>query len=581
MATTAPRPAPIAPAELDCFVAAAAISATDVAAVAGLVRIARGDGSPLQPDLRAWVALCLAVKTPRDGHTCVSLAEAAAWLAAVDLGAGRRLARPAEAVDWRAVFCTAAGLVGGPDDRAPFVVDGDRLYLARSRHEEREIARRLTALGDRLEILLGGPGTGKTTQVASRLVALFQRDPGMRIALAAPTGKAAARMKEALLGRLTDEHGPEEVKNAPREVRDAIAAAVPTTIHTLLQTRPRGTPRRRFHASNQLTYEFIVVDEVSMISSSLMHHLLAALDDTTRLLLVGDPNQLASVEAGSVLGDLAAAVGRPGSTLAGRATTLTTRHRFGPRIGGLADAILVGGPGVERALEILRGRWALPPDPSNETADDPQSVAWVTPGTAEFEELMRRVVEHAADVRAAAKAGDAATALATQRRLQVLCAHREGLLGVAGINALVERALDVGVGSRWYSGRPVLVTANNRGLGLHNGDVGVVLPESADRPRHAVFAVGREVKRVPVSRLENVGTVHALTIHKSQGSEYDHVVVILPERPSRIVTRELLYTGVTRAKTKVTVVGAAEVIRAAIETPIRRATGLADRFLGP
>lgn len=579
-ATAVPGLSALVAGHLDRVVAAGVISVIDVAAAAGLVRIARGDGTPLDPDVRAWIAMCLALKAPRDGHTCVPLAETPAWIDQVDVGAGRRLDWPADAAAWRAVLQTAGRLVGGPDDRAPFVVDGGRLYLARSRHEEREIARRLAVMGDRLEILLGGPGTGKTTQVAGRLVELFRQDPGKRIALAAPTGKAAARMKEALLGRLTDPNAPDAVKNASRDVREAITAAHPTTIHTLLGTRRSGTPRRRFTAANQLTYELVVIDEASMISSSLMHHLLDAIGEQTRLLLVGDPDQLASVEAGSVLGDLAAAAKRPGSVLAGRATTLTTRHRFGPRIGRLADAILRGAEGVAEVFAILEGRWVGAADPTNETPDDPTSVAWVRPGTDAFEQLMSVVVEHARGLRKAAASGDAERALGMLRAFQVLCAHREGPLGVSGRNAFVERSLDVAGGPRWYSGRPVLVTANNGGLGLHNGDVGVVVPGRDGRPRHAIFPVGREVKRIPVSRLDSVGTVHALTIHKSQGSEYGHAVVILPEKPSRILTRELLYTGVTRAVRKVTVVGSRDVIEAAIRTPIRRATGLADRFTG-
>ena len=591
--TAAPNLPARAPRELDRFVKAGVISATDVAAAAGLVRIARGDAAApdsdlrCRPDPRCWIAMCMAVRAPRDGHTCVPLTEVAEWMEQVYLGeAGtdgqdgehQRLDWPADAVAWQAVLETAGPLVGGPDDRAPFIVDNGHLYLGRSLHEERQVARRLAALGDRLEILLGGPGTGKTTQVAIRLVDLFRQDPKKRIALAAPTGKAAARMKEALLGRLDDPNAPDEVRNASEEVRESIRAAHPTTIHALIGSRPLGTPRYEFHAKNQLTHELVVVDEASMISSSLMHHLLDAIGDKPRLLLVGDPDQLASVEAGSVLGDMARSAGRPGSTLAGRATTLTVRHRFGPRIGALADAILLGDAGVERAFEILEGRWTYEPDPNNETSDDPASVAWVRPGTDEFRVLMRECVEHARKLRDAAIGGDVATALAAQRELQVLCAHREGNLGVSGRNAFVERELGAAGGPRWYAGRPVLVTVNNRGLGLHNGDVGVVVPVQDSSRMEAVFPVGRDVRRVPVSRLESVGTVHALTIHKSQGTEYRHAIVILPEQPSRIVTRELLYTGVTRASGRVTVVGSREVIEAAIRRPIRRATGLAERL---
>jgi exodeoxyribonuclease V alpha subunit len=166
--------------------------------------------------------------------------------------------------------------------------------------------------------------------------------------------------------------------------------------------------------------------------------------------------------------------------------------------------------------------------------------------------------------------------------LQVLCAHREGPMGVAGWNTRVEKQLDIRPGFAWYTGRPVMVTRNSPSLRLANGDVGVVM--SSGDTRTAVFGIpdahGQPIT-LPVSRLEDIDTVHALTIHQSQGSEYGHAVVVLPERSSRIVTRELLYTGVTRARTKVTIVGPWEVIAAAITTPIRRATGLASRLQAP
>jgi exodeoxyribonuclease V alpha subunit len=152
---------------------------------------------------------------------------------------------------------------------------------------------------------------------------------------------------------------------------------------------------------------------------------------------------------------------------------------------------------------------------------------------------------------------------------------------VTGWNALVERRLGVAGGSPWYAGRPIMVTRNNRPLGLNNGDVGLVVAVSGETRMAAAFPTGTEPRRVAVSRLEDVETVHAITIHKSQGSEYGHAIVVLPEKPSRILTRELLYTGVTRARDKVTVVGSREVIAAAITTPIRRATGLAERLRMP
>jgi exodeoxyribonuclease V alpha subunit len=182
-------------------------------------------------------------------------------------------------------------------------------------------------------------------------------------------------------------------------------------------------------------------------------------------------------------------------------------------------------------------------------------------------------------VRSLAKKGAVTDALAAQKKLQVLCGHRAGAMGVAGWNARVEKGLGVGSWHPWYSGRPIMVTRNNPALDLFNGDVGIVVPGSGEGLRDVAFPQAEgPPRRISVSQLEDIDTVHALTIHKSQGSEYDHVVVVLPERASRLLTKELLYTAVTRAAEKVTVIGSREVIAAAINTPIRRATGLAERL---
>lgn len=570
-----------APGGLAGYVAARVISADDVAAVAMLVDLARRDAPTLDPSLLAWLAMGLAIRAPRDGHTCLDLAATDDWSGTIDLAAEVHLHWPNDEAAWTTALNTAGPLVGVPGDRTPFILDGARLYLARSHHEEQEIARRLVGDGmPAVEVLLGGPGTGKTTRVATRLIEMLQANPDTRIALAAPTGKAAARMAEALQSRLHDPKAPEAVRNAPQHVRDAVAAVRPLTIHKLLQYRPYGTPRYRINAGNRLDYGLVVVDEASMLSSSLMHHLLEGLGGHTSLLLVGDPDQLASVDAGSVLGDIAEAARREDSRLHDRTERLKDRHRFGPRIGGLADAILAGDDaGVARAFEILEGRWTPPPDPNNTKPDDPQSIRWIEPGGEAFEDLIgSTVVQHAAALRDLAAKGTVAEALAAQKTLQVLGAHRSGPTGVAGLNGRVEVGLGVAGGGPWYAGRPLMITSNNPALGLFNGDVGLVVPGEGGRMDVAFPVAGGLPRRLPVSRLEDVETVHALTIHKSQGSEYEHVIVVLPERASRIVTRELLYTGVTRASEKVTVVGSRAVIEAAIRKRIRRATGLAERL---
>jgi exodeoxyribonuclease V alpha subunit len=558
------------------YVDAGVISADDVAAVGVLVSLASRDG-PLEPEPLAWLALALALRTPRDGHTCVDLARIADW-SGDDLPAASPLPWPTDAAAWKAALCSAGSLVGAPGDRRPLILDGDRLYLARSLHEEQAIARRLTATPGfatvgaptapaRVKILLGGPGTGKTTEVARRLIEKFTADPATRIALAAPTGKAAARMAEALRTRCVAER-------APQPVLDAIDAARPVTVHRLLKVRPQGSPRYRFNADNPLAYDLVVVDETSMLSSALMHRLLEAVSTDTELLLVGDPDQLASVEAGSVLADIARAAAREGSTLAAVTDRLVTRHRFGAEIGALADAILAGDTAAVLGLLGAASHAAGDAGPLF-----PAPITWVEPGSPGFHALVAEVVAHAARLGKLARAGDATAAVAAQKELQVLCAHRSGALGAAGWNALVEKRLEVVGGPPWYPGRPVMITRNTPALDLFNGDIGLVVPAAAGSPRpEAAFPQGRSVRRVSVTRLDEVATVHALTIHKSQGSEYRHAVMVLPERPSRILSRELFYTGVTRAIDRVTVVGTREVIAAAVARPIRRASGLADRL---
>jgi exodeoxyribonuclease V alpha subunit len=577
------------PPEVAAYVQARVITADDVATTGVLISIA-GRDEPLAPQPLAWVALGLALRTPRDGHTCVDLSLMADWAGAIDPDAPAALPWPADAAAWKKALDSARPLVGRPGDRRPFILDGNRLYLARSLREEQEIARRLSGsdtrggatsadghaagrIPARVRILLGGPGTGKTTEVARRLIEKFTADPLTRIALAAPTGKAAARMAEALRTRCVAE-------NAPQPVLDAIDAARPVTVHRLLKVRPQGSPRYCFRADNPLAYDLVVVDETSMLSSSLMYRLLDAISPQTELLLVGDPDQLASVDAGSVLADIARAAARESSALAAVTDRLVTRHRFGTEIGALADAILAGDAAA--VLTLLASRDAAA------SGNLFPAIDWIEPGSDGFRSLVATVVAQARRLGDLATAGDAAAAVAAQKDLQVLCAHRSGPLGAAGWNTLVEKRLGVFGGSAWYAGRPVMVTRNTPTLDLFNGDIGLVVPtpgetrgdavESRSLRMEAAFPEGRSVRRVAVTRLDEVATVHALTIHKSQGSEYHHAIVVLPERASPILSRELFYTGVTRAIDRVTVVATRDIIAAAVGRPIRRASGLADRL---
>ena len=431
--------------------------------------------------------------------------------------------------------------------------DTHRLFPAG--YEEQRAAASI-ALTQGLTVLTGGPGTGKTTTVA-RLLALFaeQAEPDggkrLRIALAAPTGKASARLQEAVQLEI-DKLDPVD--------RKRVSGIRATTLHRLLGSRPDTSSRFRHHRGNRLPHDVIVVDETSMVSLTMMARLLESVRPQTRLLFVGDPDQLASVDAGAVLADLVDGLGTRHDA---RVAALKTSHRFGSSIGELAASIRDGD--ADLAIEKLRAsgehiEWAETDNPT---------------GT-----LRNVLVPHALRLRHAAALGDAVTALAILDEHRLLCAHRRGPYGIEHWNRQVERWLVEATGepiwSSWYTGRPVLVTTNDYGLRVYNGDAGLTV--MADEALRVVIAGSDELLEFATSRLSDVETMHAMTIHKSQGSQVDEVTVLLPSADSRLLTRELFYTAVTRAKTKVRVVGSEDGVRAAIERRAVRASGLAHRL---
>ena len=440
-----------------------------------------------------------------------------------------------------------------PIDEVRSQTDIVRLFPA-GYEEQREAAE--IALSQRVTVLTGGPGTGKTTTVA-RLLALYagQAASGsrLRIALAAPTGKAAARLQEAVQSEIDDLDLVDQRR---------LAGLRATTLHRLLGSRPDSSSRFRHHRGNRLPHDVIVVDETSMVSLTMMARLLEAVRPQSRLLLVGDPDQLASVDAGAVLADLVEGLGAgTGSPV----VALRTSHRFGESIGALAAAIRDGA--ADAALAVL--------------AAGGEHIEWLDvddPAAA----LRRVLLPQALRLREAAVLGNATAALATLDEHRLLCAHRRGPHGVQHWNRQVERWLTESTGepiwSDWYVGRPVLVTANDYGLGLYNGDTGVTV--TGPDGLRAAIAGGGEPRTFATSRLPDLETMYAMTIHKSQGSQAAEVTVLMPPVDSRLLTRELFYTAVTRAKAKVRVVGSAEEVRSAIEKRAVRATGLALRLRG-
>jgi exodeoxyribonuclease V alpha subunit len=480
-------------------------------------------------------------------------------------------------------------------------------------------------------IITGGPGTGKTTTVVKVLallqhLALEQGGAPLRVRLAAPTGKAAARLNASIAAAV--EQLPLKKLHQPEVLRAAIPKEV-TTVHRLLGSRP-DTRRFRHHAGQPLPVDVLVLDEASMVDLEMMSAVLQALPAKARLVLLGDKDQLASVEAGAVLGELcrhadegrytaytrawvAAATGEQvprelgaaeGDPLDQAVVKLRHSHRFGAGsgIGQLAEAVNAG---AWHALAQLRAH--CPPDLAFVEAgrddaalrtlvlDGGRSVAAPGDGPLGYRHYLQVVRERRPPADAGQEAFDAwaAQVLAAFGQFQLLCALRRGPHGVATLNRRIAGLLlQVGLvdaASGWYAGRPVMVTRNDYGLGLMNGDVGITLalpigsPGEAETVWHPRVAFpagdGRGgIRWVLPSRLQAVETVFAMTVHKSQGSEFTHAALVLPERASRVLTRELVYTGVTRAKRWFTLAGplAAGVLEQAVARRVRRAGGLLD-----
>ncbi len=434
------------------------------------------------------------------------------------------------------------------------------------------------ALRGRLSVITGGPGTGKTYTAARLLVLLQALHTGvqpLRVALAAPTGKAAARLRQsidvALQGLQLQLGGAQTLGPWVQRLEPA------RTLHGLLGARP-GTRRFRHDALHPLALDLLFVDEASMVHLEMMAALFEALPPSAHLVLLGDKDQLASVEAGAVLGDLCqGAAGYDagtaqwvrqltghslppseqgtGSGLAQQTVMLRDSHRFAGPIGRLALAVNQGDGAA--ALQILHdGEEAV----ALIETRDPGVVASLAcagrPGAPGgyrgFAQVLGQRPAAAADFDAWAVA-----VLQSFDAFRVLCALREGPWGVAGINAAIERALsDAGLlacRGEWYEGRPVMVTRNDAALGVFNGDIGVVLlsPQGALR---AYFLDGSALRSVSVGRLADVETAFALTVHKSQGSEFEHVLLVLPDEDLPLLTRELVYTGITRARRAFTLV---------------------------
>lgn len=558
---------------LHTFNTAGVLTSADVHVATTLGRLAG------ERDESVLLAVALAVRAVRHGSVCLDLAAVPASLADLGLpwpteerwsaavGASPLLAAGVVRVDHGMVYLDRyheqetqvlgdlreRGRVAHAVDNALLEQSLVRVFPTAESDEQREACRR--AATQATTVVTGGPGTGKTTAVAGLLAVLVEqaeaRGERLRIALAAPTGKAAARLEQSVRASAA-RFGPAD--------QGRLADVSAMTLHRLLRQHPGNSTRFRHHRGNRLPHDLVVVDEASMVSLTMMARLLEAVRPEARLVLVGDPDQLSSVDAGAVLTDLVRGYEhRPDTPVA----ALRTAHRYGAEIGELAEALRLGD--ADRAVAALRAGG--------------EAVAWVRDGDP-ARTIRSSVLPHALAVHDAAAAGDAQRALVALERHRLLCAHRDGPFGVRHWNRRIEQWFTAETGEpvhdAAYLGRPLLVSSNDYTLGVYNGDTGVVVA-SPSGPRAAI-ATGVGFLELAPSRLGDVETMHAMTIHKSQGSQADEVTVLLPDEESRLLTRELFYTAVTRAQRRVRVIGSESAVRAAIARQALRASGLRARL---
>ena len=589
----------------------------------------------VDPDPDIFLAAALTSRATASGDICLNLDSVSeTMLLEEQAGHGPVFCPPS--VKWRQQL-KAHTAVGKPGDRCPLILDDhNRLYLYRYWQYETKLSSAIhdrvtgelsdfspgkvkacldrlfpagdggvdyqkiaavTALLKRFSVITGGPGSGKTHAIAGILALILEctgRDK-LDISLAAPTGKAAARLGQSILQA-------KKHLDCSRSLKDGIPGEV-FTIHRLLKPIP-GTPYFSYNSDNLLPADVVVVDEASMVDLALMSKLLQALAPDARLLIVGDKDQLASVEAGSVLGDIC-----DRQTVHGyskdfithiEALTGTSRQYFtqtSAKCPGLQDCIGVlqksyrfssqsGIGAISRAINLgdIEKSMALLKNPL-ETA-----VSWseISHQNKLSSQLAAIIID---GYRKYLTIKDPMLAMDAFNEFKILCALKIGPFGVNSVNHLAEQVLirenligDHPAGSHpWYRGRPVMITRNDYSLGLYNGDIGITLPDpdASDDQLHVYFQdASGGVRRFLPHRLPEHETVYAMTVHKSQGSEFDHVILILPDMDYPLMTRELIYTGLTRARQTVSIWGTEPVLTTAISRKIERSSGLREALWG-
>jgi exodeoxyribonuclease V alpha subunit len=459
------------------------------------------------------------------------------------------------------ILLQKAGARSSANINEPLLIDGLARLFPRSAtlEDDRQKEAAIVALQKQFCVISGAPGTGKTSAVVRILALLLEQDGRgkQRIAMAAPTGKAAARLKKSI----------HDIKNS-LDCSDEVKSAIPDdvlTIHRLLGTLA-GSTRFRYSANNPLPFDTVIIDEASMIALPLMTLLVSALKPAARLILLGDRDQLASVEAGSVLGDICmAGTESPDSPLSGSLVMFEKNYRFLAGSGIAEISRAVNGGLESQALELLKSKAS--------------GISWQElPASEELQSaLAKTVVEGYQGYLDAASAPEA---LERFDRFRILCALREGAYGVSGLNRTVENILAreglIRPTGTFYRGRPLMITVNNYAMRLFNGDTGILFPDPENGGRLRAFFPSPDggVRSIAPERLPLHETAFAITIHKSQGSEFDRILMLLPPVDGEILTRELLYTGITRAKESVEIWSHEEIFCATVRKKTTRCSGL-------
>lgn len=442
----------------------------------------------------------------------------------------------------------------------PFIIHKGYAYLHRYFTYETQILENTGRLKEHFHIITGGPGSGKTYSVSTTLVKMFGEDINLRIALAAPTGKAAARMNESIRKFAQDIEN-----NIPEEIKTKLTGLKAQTLHRLLGYQTNSVFFRH-NENNRLLYDVVIIDECSMVDGAIMAKLLNSVEGNTSLYLLGDKDQLASVEAGSVFGDLCRA--RYSDLLKGEGKVVVKEEswRFDP------------GKGIGKfSKEVIGGEI-----PAIESYDNNEQLTIDTTYSTElFEQYASMYKEYIQE-------DDISLALKKLNKIRFLCVTRENDRSVSKVNKQIQYYLSTQIEGfkpkqeGFYHNQPIIITQNDYQLNIFNGDVGIVrnVNTNSGTVLYAHFeSSDGSIKKIQAGFLNHYESVFAMTIHKSQGSEFDYVVVILPEKQGeRLLTRELLYTGVTRAKTKVLLQTSEEALNRCVNSLVSRASGLENRL---